>query len=214
VVSSVPWITVATAGGNGNGDARYVVATNSGGARTGTITAAGTTITVRQAAAPPACAFGVSPQSESFGSNGGDGTARVEASGSNCAWTAQSTVPWISVRTGAGSGDGNVRYTVAPNTGAARTGGLTVAGTSITVTQAAAPAPSSIRLDGEVSRLDGRCPNLTFRLDGRTVVTNSATDFDDVRCDRLRNDRDVTVWGVVQLDGSVLALRVREEDDD
>jgi hypothetical protein len=214
-VSNVPWITVATAGGSGNGDVRYVVAGNSGGARTGTITVAGRTVTVRQEAPPPppACMFRVSPPSQSFGSGGGEDTARVEASGSSCSWTAQSTVPWISVATGEGSGNGNVRYAVAPNTGAARTGGLTVAGATVTVTQAAAPAPSPIRLEGELSRLSGQCPNLSFRLEGRTVVTNILTQFDDVRCDRLRNDREVTVWAVVQFDGSVLALRIREEDD-
>ena len=139
--SNAPWISVASSGGSGNGNLRYTVAANTGAARTGTLTVAGATVTVTQAAAPPppACAFTVSPLTESFGTAGGDDTIRVEASASSCAWTAVSNVPWITVATAGGSGNGSVRHTVAANTGAARTGTLTVAGATVTVTQAAAP---------------------------------------------------------------------------
>ena len=58
--------------------------------------------------------------------------------------------------------------------------------------------------------LSGECPNLTFTVDRRLVRTNGATTFDD-RCDKIKKNRDVTVWGVVQGDGSVLAVRVRED---
>ena len=56
-----------------------------------------------------------------------------------CAWTATSNAPWITVTTGAsGSGNGTVTYSVAANTGTtSRTGTLTVAGQTFTVTQAA-----------------------------------------------------------------------------
>ena len=42
------------------------------------------------------------------------------------------------------------------------------------------------------------------------VLTNAQTVFDD-RCDRIRNRRDYIVSGLVQLDGTVLAVRVRED---
>jgi hypothetical protein len=205
--SNVPWITVAATAGNGNGSVRYSVAANTGAARTGTMNVAGTTISVTQAAAAAApCQYDVSPTSESFSANGGEGSVRIRAAG-HCAWSAVSSAGWISVTAGAGSGNGNARYSVAANTGAARSGTLTVGGTAVSITQEAAPQPSSTTLHGDVEDLSGQCPNLTFTLERRLVRTNSCTQFDE-RCDHLRNRRDVTVWGTVQSDSSVLAQRV------
>jgi hypothetical protein len=160
--------------------------------------------------ANPACQFTVSPQSDTFPAAGGDGTLKIDASAGNCAWTAASSVPWITLATGSGSGEANLRYTVAANTGAARTGTLTVAGASVTVSQAATPPAGPIELRGELSGLAGQCPNLTFTLQGTLVFTNAQTVFDE-RCDRIRNRRDYIVSGLVQADGRVLAVRVRED---
>ena len=56
-----------------------------------------------------------------------------------CSRTATSEVPWITVVAGAsGTGSGAVTFNVAANSGAARTGTLTIAGRAFTVTQAAA----------------------------------------------------------------------------
>jgi hypothetical protein len=208
-VSNVPWITVAAPGGTGNGSVRHTVTANTGAARTGTLTVAGATVTVTQAAAP-VCAFTVSPLSESFPTAGGDGTIRIDASAGNCAWTAASTVPWITVASGEGAGGANLRYTVTANTGAARSGTLLIAGATVSVTQAAAPPPGPIELRGELTNLSGQCPNLTFTLQGTVVRTTAQTIFDE-RCDRIRNRRDYVVSGLVQLDGTVLAVRVRED---
>jgi len=207
--SAVPWIAVASASGSGGANLRYTVAANTGAARTGTLTVAGTTVTVTQAAAP-VCQLTVSPLSASFPTAGGDGTLRIDASAGNCAWTAASSVPWITLATGSGSGGANLPYTVAANTGAARTGTLTVAGASVTVSQAATPPAELIELRGELSGLAGQCPNLTFTLQGTLVLTNAQTVFDE-RCDRIRNRRNYIVSGLVQADGRVLAVRVREE---
>ena len=56
---------------------------------------------------------------------------------SGCTWTATSNASWITVTSGAsGSGNGNVRFNVAPNTGStSRTGTLTIAGQTFTVSQ-------------------------------------------------------------------------------
>ncbi len=56
-----------------------------------------------------------------------------------CAWTATPNVPWISNVTTSGVGSGNAFYTVAPNTGAARTGTVTIAGQTLTINEAAGP---------------------------------------------------------------------------
>ena len=58
--------------------------------------------------------------------------------GSTCPWTATSSVPWVTITSGAsGTGLGSVSYSVAANTGSAsRTGTLTISGEPVTVTQA------------------------------------------------------------------------------
>ena len=60
-----------------------------------------------------------------------------------CQWTATSGATWITITSGAaGTGNGTVSFTVANNTGAARTGTLTIAGRAFTVTQAASSSPT------------------------------------------------------------------------
>ena len=58
---------------------------------------------------------------------------------SGCTWVATSNAAWLTITGGtSGSGSGAVSFTVAPNTGSARSGTLTVASQTITVNQAAA----------------------------------------------------------------------------
>ena len=138
-VSNVPWVTIVTgASGVGNGSVTFTVAANTGASRSGTLTIAGTTFTVSQAAvgAPP-CTFSIAPTNQNAPSTATTGTINVTA-GTGCAWTASSNVPWLTVTSGAaGAGNGVVGYSVAANTGAQRTGTLTVAGQTFSVTQAA-----------------------------------------------------------------------------
>jgi uncharacterized protein (TIGR03437 family) len=84
-----------------------------------------------------ACAFDISPKSQSFGASGGDGGASV-LTGGGCSWTAVSNAAWITVTGGAnGTGNGSVGYSVAANTGTSqRVGTMTIAGLTFTVTQA------------------------------------------------------------------------------
>jgi uncharacterized repeat protein (TIGR03803 family) len=79
----------------------------------------------------------VSPRSASFGAAGGSGTADAAFVYAGTPWTATTSVPWISI-TGQSrpSSDGTVTYSVAPNTGVARTGALVVAGQRVLVSQA------------------------------------------------------------------------------
>lgn len=142
-VSNDTWITV-TAGGaftGGNGTVTYTVAANtSPQARTGTITIAGQTFTITQAApGAGACSYTVTPGSVSIGVTGGTGSIAVTPNLSTCAWTAVSSVTWITITSGAsGTGNGTVAYTVAENTGTLnRTGTITIGGVAVTVTQLA-----------------------------------------------------------------------------
>ncbi len=73
---------------------------------------------------------------------GGPATVGVTVA-AGCAWTATTTADWITITSGAaGSGNGTVALTVAANTGAERTGAVTIAGQIFTVRQAAAPPPA------------------------------------------------------------------------
>jgi hypothetical protein len=141
-VSNASWITVTSgASGTGNGTVNYSVAANATtSVRTGTLTVAGQTITVTESGA---CSFTASPASQSLTASGGTGSVAVTA-GSGCGWTDASNVSWITVTSGAsGSGNGTVNYSVAVNASATpRTGTLTVAGKTITVTEAAEAAPA------------------------------------------------------------------------
>ena len=131
--SSVPWISVtAGSSGSGTGTVSFTVAPNSGQDRTGTITAGGQTFTVTQSSG---CTFSLAPGSRQIPASGATTTVAVTAPAS-CAWTAVANVPWIAVTAGgSGTGNGTVQMTVAVNDGAPRSGTVTVAGQTFTVTQ-------------------------------------------------------------------------------
>ena len=144
--SSAPWLTVTSgATGSGNGTVGYSVAANPNTtARTATISAGGQTFTVTQAAV--VCSTTISPTASSPTAAGGAGTVTVTANAASCAWTAASNASWITVTAGAsGSGNGTVSYTVAANTlTTGRTGTMTIAGQTMTVTQAGVPCNYAI----------------------------------------------------------------------
>ena len=100
----------------------------------------GTTSALTFTITPP-CSYALNPTSQNFAAAGGNGSASVTA-GTGCAWTAVSNANWITT-TSSGSGNGTVNFTVAANTGAARTGTITVQGQTFTVTQDAA-APTCV----------------------------------------------------------------------
>ncbi|MBK6999730.1 MAG: DUF1566 domain-containing protein [Rhodoferax sp.] len=96
-------------------------------------TAASATVTVN----PSACNPTLANTSASAGAAASTGSVSVA---STCAWTATSNASWITIASGSsGSGNGIVSYAVAANTGTTvRTGTLTIAGQTFTVTQAGA----------------------------------------------------------------------------
>jgi hypothetical protein len=87
----------------------------------------------------PSCSYTVSPTSATSSALGGSASVIVTAP-AGCSWIAVSNAAWITVASGAsGTGGGTVGYTVGPNpTATARTGTLTIAGQTFTVTQEAA----------------------------------------------------------------------------
>ena len=114
--SGVPWITVA-----------------GGAARQGTLSVGGLTITVNQASG---CSVSVSPTSVSVGAAASASAILVTAP-QGCTWSATSGASWIVLGdTSSGSGNGQVPFSVAANSGPARQGTLAVGGLTITVAQA------------------------------------------------------------------------------
>ena len=138
VTSNATWITAAVdESENGNGNVNYTVSGNTGAStRTGTITIAGKTFTITQAA----CTYDISPTSLSPGSGSSSGNSvTVTPSSSTCGWTAASNATsWITVASGSssGTGNGNVTYSVTANTGPARNGSITIAGNTFPINQA------------------------------------------------------------------------------
>ena len=149
--SNASWINITSGAiGTGNGTVIFSVAANTGPARTGTLTIAGRTFTVTQAAggnnppspspspspSPPSCSYSISPNNQRVGSRAGTETVSV-STGSSCAWTASSNDSWITVTSGAsGTGNGTVRFSYTANNGNRdRTGTLTVAGRTATIRQ-------------------------------------------------------------------------------
>lgn len=86
-----------------------------------------------------ACTYSINPTSASAAAGGATGSVSVTA-GTGCNWTAASNATFITITSGAsGSGNGTVAYSVAANTATtSRTGTLTIAGLTFTVTQAGA----------------------------------------------------------------------------
>lgn len=143
-VSSDSFITITGAsGGTGNGTIHYTVPGNTNNSPlTGTITVAGQTVTVKQAAG--GCTFKLSPKSAKLswiGTVAVSKTVKVKANLTDCPWTAVSNDSFITITGGAtGVGNGTVSYTVASNpNNAPRTGTITIGGETFTITESAAP---------------------------------------------------------------------------
>ena len=150
------WITVGpedsrpSPWGDGNGTVVVVVAGNaSAGPRTGSATIGGQTFGVAQdGQAAAACAYAISPSTQSVGALGGAGSVSINTA-AGCSWSVdieQGGQPWIAFPSGQrGAGPATIPYSVQPNPSpSSRTATIVVRGDSgnarfvQTVTQAGA----------------------------------------------------------------------------
>jgi hypothetical protein len=89
---------------------------------------------------PAACTFALSTTTLNIAATGATATVGVTAN-SGCTWTATSNSGFVVVNSGSsGNGTGTVGLTISENTGEARTATVSVAGQTVTVSQAAADA--------------------------------------------------------------------------
>ena len=120
----------------------------------------------------PTCAFSVVQPTTSFGPEGGTGSIPITVTaGTGCTWTATSSAAFITFTTGSGTGSGTAAFTVAVNTGAERTSTLTVAGTSIGITQRAAVVTPPATLAAPTPRSPSGGQDVELRP---TLVVNNA----------------------------------------
>jgi hypothetical protein len=103
------------------------------------------------------CVFTLPPPG-AFPVGGASGVQSVTTT-PECGWTATTGTPWITITSSpaSGTGSGSVSYTVSPNSGALRTGSLTIGGQSVAITQAGAPLPTlTVTLTNSASFTQGQ----------------------------------------------------------
>ncbi|MDQ5988115.1 MAG: hypothetical protein CSYNP_03871 [Syntrophus sp. SKADARSKE-3] len=122
------------------------------------------------------CTYTLSSTSIAYSAQTGTGSFIVTPSAETCAWTAASSASWITVTSGA-SGTGTVSYSIAANTGAARTGTITAGGQTFTVTQAGWVYANSIgtRNSIKVTDMSGILSTAGGNITVRAWDTNGAT---------------------------------------
>jgi hypothetical protein len=64
-------------------------------------------------------------------------------------------------------------------------------------------------IEGSLGGLKGTCPTVTFSVNGFSIATSAATVFEGGTCSALKSGNKITVTGIKQADGSVVATRVK-----
>jgi hypothetical protein len=88
------------------------------------------------------CSYAIAPQGVTVPAGGATQTVNVVAS-TGCPWAATSNASFLSITSGAsGNGSGSVSYQVTANSGPTRSGTLTIAGQTFTVTETGTTSPT------------------------------------------------------------------------
>ncbi|HMJ06189.1 MAG TPA: BACON domain-containing carbohydrate-binding protein, partial [Chthoniobacterales bacterium] len=136
-VSRVNWVTITSgSSGTGNGTVTYTATSGSDG-MTALLIIAEQAFPIHFGSDP--CTYTVTPTNATWSANGGTGGVGVQTP-SGCGWGAMSNDSWITItKINHDSGNGGLTYSIAPNSGPARTGTLTVAGQTVTIEQVTTP---------------------------------------------------------------------------
>ena len=173
-VSNASWISIVSGGsGSGNGSVTFTVQPNVGPQRTGTISVSGQTFTITQTGG---CSYSIFPTSVIVSATADTGSFNLNVGG-GCEYTVVSNAAWITITSAAsGNGSGLITFSVQANSGAARSGTITVGGQTFTVNQSAfgtVPVRPAFDFDG-----DGKADISVFRPDGGVwYLLNSASGF-------------------------------------
>lgn len=117
----------------------------------------------------------ISPTSAPYTYSAATGSVSVTTASTTCTWTAVSNNAWITVTGGAsGTGNGTVTYSITANTGEARTGTITIAGQTFTVTQAAGPPTCTLTAGTSIVPYNGTT-SLTWSVSGTATTATWIT---------------------------------------
>jgi hypothetical protein len=132
-------ITSGATGTAGTGSLTFSVQPNSSTtSRSGTLTIGGHPFFVSQDPTPCSVTLDASGLPGRFDVGPGSGILNVTANGSNCAWTASSPAPWVTITPASGNGSASLQVTAGSNAAAPstlRNSTITVGGQSIGVVQ-------------------------------------------------------------------------------
>lgn len=218
--SNETWITIVSGTSKiGSGVVNYEVASNfASNTRTGTMTIAGQTFSITQNGMT--CTYGISPTTQSVSASGESGEVSVSAA-DGCGWTANSNDSWISVTSGSnGDGNGTVSYSVSPNsTIDPKTGTITIAGKTFTISQAGqscsysiSPTSTSYNRTGGTGTISVVAPGgctwtVTESLDWVTITSGNSADGDGtVSYSVSENPGDDSRTGSLTIEGQTFTI--------
>jgi uncharacterized repeat protein (TIGR03803 family) len=140
--------------------------------------------TVFKLAIGGACTYTLNTTSATLAAKGGSKNVSVKVKGTDCAWTAVSNDPFITITSGSNyTGSGKVIYTFPGNTNTtALTGTMTIAGQTFTVNQDAGGC--TFKLSPEDGRLNATGGSATIKV---------KPNFDDCDWTAVSNDSFITI---------------------
>jgi hypothetical protein len=161
--SAASFATVSPQSGTGNGSVAVTLSSNAGSAtaRSTSLTIGGQVVPIQQSGTT--CTFNLQSAAGSVPASGGSGAVGVVAP-AVCTWNAVSNnLPWLSITSAGGAGSTNVQFVAQSNTSAnPRTGTLTVAGQTYTVTQAGAPCSYALNTSNLTVASTGVTSSVSF----------------------------------------------------
>lgn len=130
------------------------------------------------------CITALTPSSFSADAAGDSDSISLSAD-SSCAWTVSSDAAWLSAASSSGTGSSSITWTAAANTGAARSGNLSLSGRTVPISQAANAGPT-----GTVSIASGAAGTRSTAV----TLSLSATDTDGLGTMCISNSSTCTAW--------------------
>jgi len=205
--TNASWLTVLNGGsGAGGGLLGLAIEKNTGPPRTATVTIQSQTLSIHQEGVP--CTYAVAPTARTEASSGGSGSIDVTAP-VGCQWAGVADVSWITVTSPNSSGNGTLTYTVESNpTGGSRSGHISIAGQTVTITQETGPAIANATIEGKQLIVTG----VNF-VDGAELLV------DGVKQKKTFNDPEKPTTSIVArksgkaiAKGQTVVLQVRNPD--
>jgi DNA-binding beta-propeller fold protein YncE len=174
--ANAAWLNLSLANQTGAGSTNVVFSfdANAGTTRTGTLTIAGQTLTVTQAGA----SYTLGTNTLQEGANAGSDSVVLTVIPQIAPWTNTANATWLhlSLATQTGTGSTNVAFSFDANPGLLRAGTLTIAGQTLTITQAGASyiLGTTVLVEGLTAGSDSVVLTVVPQIAGWTATANAA----------------------------------------